>query len=162
MTATDNLTLLYGGSLSVNLGAISNVTGGTLALFTLAGNSASGFTTQTANVNGIIGGYLTLNGTDWASANGPGLIGAPTYTANTWSATANVTVTTNSTQTNATTNSLRFAAAADTVTIAGIGTIASGGILVSSAVGNHLSKITGGASHRRCWARAVYQSMESE
>ena len=106
-------------------------------------------TTTTTNTNGILGGWATLGGSNWAInstnlSNGP-ITALASYTSDTWGATTNTTVTANSAQTDSTTNSLRFnAAGAYTVTLAGINTITSGGLLVTGNVGNNLSTISGG------------------
>ncbi len=112
-------------------------------------NETSGGTIEVANpnTNGIIGGWATLEGTDFAVANGSSAnVSAGTYTNDTWATGDNTTITASNSLSNATTNSLRFASSsADcTLTLAGTNHISSGGILVSSAVGGHNETITGG------------------
>ena len=108
--------------------------------------------TDTINTNGILGGWATVGGADWAVS---GVTAADTpitalaggsYIVNNWAAGNNTNVTSSNAPTSgATTNSLRFGTAvAATVTLAGTNTISSGGILVAPAVGNNASIITGG------------------
>lgn len=132
----------------LNMNVITRSVGGTLNFG--AGSIA---TTDTNNSsNGILGGWATVGGSDWAKSVDAGAadtaITAYTgYTNDTWAAANNVTVTTNSTQgSGSTANSLRFhAAAANTVSLAGTNVLTTGGIMVTSTVGNNLSKITGGS-----------------
>jgi fibronectin-binding autotransporter adhesin len=128
----------------VNFGTISRSVGGTLNLTPTSNNS--GFRTTTANVNGMQSGGITLNSNDFAQAtNATTNIGAATYVNDTWAAANKTTVTADTTQTGATTNSLRFAAAsARTLTLSGTNTLTSGGLLVSSGVGAFNNLITGG------------------
>jgi fibronectin-binding autotransporter adhesin len=130
------------GSIAVNFGAISRNVGGALSL----PGYVSTFSTTNSNTNGILGGYLVYNETDWAAAGASGIISATTdYTNDTWSSGANVTVTQSSTQSNATANSLRFAYyATNIVTLSGTNVLTSGGVLVSANVGPNLSQISGG------------------
>ncbi|HEY1922559.1 MAG TPA: autotransporter-associated beta strand repeat-containing protein, partial [Tepidisphaeraceae bacterium] len=105
--STDSITypefLLPPGQLQENLGTLTHNIGAVADIYPLG--NGSGFTTSTANTNGIIGGWAIFNSQDWAVANGSNDISAlSSYTADTWSAGANVTVTTNSTQTNVTAN----------------------------------------------------------
>lgn len=132
-------------SVIVNFGAISRNVGGSLNLTPTSNNS--GFRTSTANVNGMQSGGITLNGTDFAQAtNATTNIGAATYVADIWATTNKTNVTVDSSQSGATTHSLRFAAAAArTLTLSGINTISSGGLLVSSGVGANNNLITGGS-----------------
>lgn len=111
-------------------------------------SGASIKTAADANTDGIMGGWAVFNNTDWAQVNGVGTaISAYTgYTNDTWATSANITVTTSSTQaSDSTASSLRFdAAGANTVTLAGSNTLTSGGIMVTSNVGANASQITGG------------------
>lgn len=123
----------------------SQRTVGGVALFA-AGSSIK---TADANTNGIMGGWAVYNGTDWAQSNGSGnAIGAYSgYTTDTWAAGNNTDVSLAGANpaSGATTNSLRFnATGVKTLTLAGTNLIISGGILVTSAVGNSLTTITGG------------------
>ena len=78
-----------------------------------------------------------LNGSDFIAATGS-VFAAPTYTNDTWASANNTTVTQNdSPSSGATTNSLAFNnGTLYTVTLAGINTVASGGIVVGSTATN--------------------------
>jgi autotransporter-associated beta strand protein len=146
VTLTANATA---NPLALNVGTLTRNAGSTLNINQPTGtiSATNGVILSATNTNGIIGGWATVNGTDWAVANtGSGVTALASYTSDTWNTTNNVTVTTSSTQTLVTANSLRFnAAGANTVTLAGSScTIATGGILVTSNVGNNLSTIAGG------------------
>ncbi|MEI6035812.1 MAG: autotransporter-associated beta strand repeat-containing protein, partial [Verrucomicrobiae bacterium] len=136
--------------LLLNLGAITRNVGGTVDFTQPTGtiSGTNGFVTSTGNTSGILGGWATVAGTDWATNNGTNIVALPSgnYTANTWAAANNTNVTTSSAPgSDSTTNSLRFnTAGAYTLTLTGTNTITSGGILVTSTVGNNLSTITGG------------------
>ncbi len=153
-----------GGSMQVNFGNITRNVGGTLDLQNLIGSS-SGYTTSAPNTNGIIGGYATIGGTDWAVSNGSGnLITPATYTNDTWAPGNNVNVTAPATQINATANSLRFAApslGAITVTLSGTCTLTSGGILVTSTVGSNVDKISGGTIEGAPGADLIVHTLNS-
>jgi fibronectin-binding autotransporter adhesin len=144
-----------GQTATVNLGAISRATGasGTVnfGLNNVGGSSAVIITTTANNSAGVIGGFATVNGTDWAVANGTGptyTIGAlapASYTANSWTSGTHTDVTTSFSATGATTNDVRFnTPAADTVTLSGTNALTGGGILVTPNVGAHASAITAG------------------
>lgn len=136
---------------TVKLTAITRQFGGTIN-FTGPGT----ITTSSANTNGILSGWATVNGTDWAVANGANsaITAYSGYTASTAGTTAPGTTSnvdfqaSNSTAWNTQTiNSVRFNTAAATTLTVGSGqalTVASGGILVTSAVGNNATTITGG------------------
>lgn len=139
-----------GTATNLALGVITRTAaGGTVNLTLPASGSV---TTPTANTaTGILGGYATVSGTDWAVSAGDGTTAGPitalgTYINDAWAAGNDTTVTASSAPTSAsTTNSLRFnAAAATNVTLSGANVITSGGILVTSNVGANLSQITGG------------------
>ena len=153
----------------LDCGALIRSAGGTLNLNL---PSVGNITASTPNNNGILGGWATVGGTDWAANSGvlntinipnygPVKFGnnilalsAGGYTADSWGPATNTTVTSasNSTATSGlVTNSLRFddTTTADTVTLsstssANPNTIVTGGILVSSAVGGLNETITGG------------------
>jgi autotransporter-associated beta strand protein len=99
------------------------------------------------NVNNTIGGFITVNGTDWASISVAGNpivpLAAGSYTNDAWGAGNNTTVTGDSNVPAGTnTNSLRFAVTGNqTITLGGASLITSGGILNASS-GN--KTITGG------------------
>lgn len=137
----------------VNLGAITRTTGGTVNFNqpTGTGNTTpstdNGYTTTTVNdAGGILGGYATVAGADWAANNGTNIVAYTGYTANTWGADLNTNATATGTiASDSTTHSLRFGTAgAVTLTLGGTNTITSGGILVTGTVGNNLTTIAGG------------------
>jgi len=130
-------------------GAISRSTGATINIAGTVNNSTWS-TTSGTTASGILGGYITWKGTDWAAKDANQKILPPTNYTNTF-----VNNTTNTDMTaslavgsaNATTGSVRFnSAGAYTLTLNGSNTIASGGILVGSGVGANTSTITGGSS----------------
>ena len=148
--------------LLLDLGALTHNIGGTVD-FTLpigTQNSTNGAVTSTVNTNGILGGYITVGGTDWAAnatnAAGGNIVGYSTVGAYTLSSAAgntaanylNLNIGVDSSQTPAaaiTPNSLRFnTAGANTLTLTGTNVITTGGIMVNSPVGSNLSTITGG------------------
>lgn len=140
--ATSNPLLLTVGAITRNTGASLNITqpAGTIS-------SSNGVITTSANTNGILGGWATVGGANWAVVNaGSGITALSSYTNNTWAAGNNTTISTGATIADgATTNSLRFsAAAANTLTLSGTATVTSGGILVANTVGNNLTQISGG------------------
>lgn len=138
----------------VSLGRISLRQAGGTVDFTLptgTQTTTNGITVGTnPNVNGILGGFATVGATDWATTGASGattpITALATYSSDTWAAGANTTVTTSSTVPAAsTTNSLRFHATdANTLTLSGVNTITSGGLLVTNNVGANTSVITGG------------------
>jgi autotransporter-associated beta strand protein len=150
-SATANPALVALGSISRTVGATINFTqvaNGTIS-------STNGYTTGTTDTaTTILGGWATINGTDWAHNNGTNIVALGSYT--TASATVatdnaadidlNFTSTTNITAAGAITpNSVRFSGgAANTLTLTGTNVIASGGVLNSSTVGANVSTITGG------------------
>ncbi len=133
------------GSATLNLNGITRNPGATVDF-----GAASLATTDNTNTNGILGGYATVAGTDWAvnstNAADGSITALASYTNDTWAAGNNTTVTANGAPAaDSTTHSLRFhAAGASALTLAGTNTIASGGILVTSAVGANSSTVTGG------------------
>ena len=97
---------------------------------------------------GILGGWATVGGSDWATVSGGNIVALPSYNNDAWAPGNNTTVTVNTplpASPNLTTNSLRFASATagNLVTLAGTNVISSGGILVSSAF-TAAGTITGG------------------
>ncbi|WP_038159950.1 autotransporter-associated beta strand repeat-containing protein [Verrucomicrobium sp. BvORR106] len=139
------------------LGTITRGTGATLDIqdtsalvLPTTGNPVLATTTST-NSNGILGGYLTYGGNTWAVNSTNGVNGAIAGLAtasysNTFAAAANVDVLASEAISNFAVNSLRFnTAAATTLTLTGANTLQSGGILVTSAVGNNALSITGGS-----------------
>ena len=153
-----------GAGTVVNLAsATTRAIGGTVDFNLPAGaqTSLNGIVTNALNTNGILGGYATVGGTDWAT-NATGLaggnvIGLSSSTINSYTpstagttspgATANVDFQASNTSpyTAQTINSLRFnTAAANTLTLSGSNVIASAGLLVTPGVGANLTTITGG------------------
>ena len=137
---------------TLNLGDLTRDVGGTLNF----GSVGSIITSEANNGSGIIGGWATFNNANWAVANGTSAItGAPTYyttvtggtTGSNYTNVRNMDVSA-SVAMDATINpnTVRFnVAGISTVTLAaGDNIIASGGILVTSTVGNNASTITGG------------------
>lgn len=141
---TISLTAGSGGTTTLNLGSITRNIGGTMNFVSSANSTV---TTSATNTNGILGGYAIYGGNDWATISGGQVASYTAYTNNTWAAGNNTTVTASgSVAANSTTNSLRFGApGAFTLNLSGTNTIASGGLLVSSAVGNNLTQINGGS-----------------
>lgn len=127
---------------TVNLGPITRVGNPTLDL---PGASAT-FTTSSALVNGIVGGYATVNGTDWLanSSNAP-----PTYAVDeyvTSGTNANVDVQVGGTPDGSTANSLRFnTPTAAPLALPGAFVVNTGGILVTPNVSTGTLGITGGS-----------------
>ncbi len=115
-----------------------------------SGGSSTGtkaITTTTANANGILGGYATYAGSDWAVGTTIAPLAAGNYTTSTdpttWVAANNVSLNANNSPNvpGATViDTLRLTAAA-TVALDGTMTLASGGLLVT---GNGATTITGG------------------
>ena len=144
--------------LLLSLGAITRSVGGTVDFTQPTGTigATNGVTTSTANTAGtILGGWATVGGTGWATNNSTNIVALGSYTTTASAGTTATNYTNNDMDvTNSagslsgtiTPNSLRFnTAAANTVTLAtGTNTINSGGILVTSTVGNNLSTLTGG------------------
>jgi len=158
---------------ATTLGAGTNAvtrTSGTSRLFmnaiTRAGGATVNFsasniaTTDTFNVNGILGGYATIAGTDWAKNGGPTGTGANTldgqitaftaYVPDTWAPANNTTVTLSSnSQTGATTNTLRFNENKDiNLTLNGTNTITASALLMTPNAGTHTVTIDGSGSLR--------------
>jgi autotransporter-associated beta strand protein len=136
------------GAYAFTQNALSRNAGGTVD-YSVGGTSSGGksITTTSANVNGILGGWATYAGGDWAVGTTIAPLVATSYEASTdpttWGPASNVTL-------NASTiapvgdgtniNSLRLTAAA-TVTLGGTLTLNSGGLLVT---GSGATAITGG------------------
>ena len=144
-----------GNSVLIALGPITRNTGGTINfnLPTTPESAANGFTTSTVNVNGILGGWATVGGQNWATNNGANIVGFSNYSTTTTGgntaanyAAQNVRITSAVAFTSVIApNSIDFAnSAALTITLpAGTNVIASGGILVSSGA-TAADTITGG------------------
>jgi autotransporter-associated beta strand protein len=146
-----------GGAATLQMAAIAQSSGGTLDF------GASGIATANTanNANGILGGWATIAGTDWAataaSANNTPVAALASYYStaaggNTPSnyAAKNVDVVSSPTVGAMTPNTLRFnSAAANVVTLTGNCTLGGnasstpGGVLVTPNVGNNVSRIAG-------------------
>ena len=145
-----------GQAVNVNMQAITR-NGGVLDL---AVNAAS-FTTTSNNTNGIMGGYMTVNGyTDWASVDNSGTIvplatvpgGYTNDTASSFSdSTANLLVVTGGVAGHGgpfggVANSLNFSSSsAASLVLPGQLTLTTGGILVTPSVGTKSLAINGGS-----------------
>lgn len=137
-----------GGSTSVSFGGISRAAGSTLNVATIAGGT--GYTTSTSDTNGILGGFATVNNTDWLTAAGGNFAANAVYQTGTdataWAATDNVSMIATPTVAlagSATLNSLKFAptTTADVAVPSGETlTLSSGGILVTTGS----ASVTGG------------------
>ena len=87
---------------AVNLGAITRNEGSAVNFVSPSGNTTvsatNGFTTTTANTNGILGGALTYNGNDWATNNGTNIVAYTGYTSvatgstPSWTPTQNISI----------------------------------------------------------------------
>ena len=136
------------GAYAFTQNALSRNVGGTVD-YSVGGTSSGGksITTTSANVNGILGGWATYAGTDWAVGTTIAPLAASSYQASTdpttWGTTSNVTLNTSpisSVGDGTNINSLRLTAAS-TATLAGTLTLNSGGLLVT---GSGATAITGG------------------
>jgi fibronectin-binding autotransporter adhesin len=129
---------------TIDLGSINHNPGTALNVaLTNTGTGTAAVTTTTPNGTAgnpvILGGWATVNGTDWAVA-GDGSAAAPitalpaaSYVANTWASGNHTSVTATGAQSGATTASLRFNnTATTTLTLTGLNTLETGGILVPS------------------------------
>jgi autotransporter-associated beta strand protein len=136
------------GGYTIVQNALNRSVGGTVD-YSIGGTSTGVKTisTTSANVNGILGGWATYNGTDWAVGTTIAPLAAASYQASTdpttWGAASNVTLnasTISSVNDGTSINSLRLTAAS-TVTLGGTLTLTSGGLLVT---GSGATTITGG------------------
>lgn len=136
-----NLNVGAGGTLAANFGTFTGSTGGILNLGLPAGATA---TTTSTGIGGILGGYAITGGNSYIAVDGTGnLTALAVGTADTYGPGVNTDVVAGGA--GASTNSIRFnTAAANTVTFTGNNSIDSGGILVTSNVGNNSSTLTGG------------------
>jgi fibronectin-binding autotransporter adhesin len=111
--------------------------------------AGSSVQSASANTNGILGGWATFDNSTWAKTNGSGnaIDGLSTFTDDTWAAgnNTNITLAGADPASGSTTHSLRFhETGAKTLTLAGINTITSGGVLVTANVGSNTTTISGG------------------
>ncbi|MBX7211443.1 MAG: autotransporter-associated beta strand repeat-containing protein [Verrucomicrobiaceae bacterium] len=135
----------------LDLGSLVHTTGGTIHI------GAGAASTTNGNVNGIIGGYATFgaagntvfHATTWAVSNGAGsaVTGLAAYTASTagvnFGSAVNYDATISDSETGAV-NTLRFNTASPvSLSLTGVSTITSGGILVTPFVGSNTSQISG-------------------
>lgn len=135
-----------GQTTTLNLGAITRNSRGILNvnLNNVGGGTASVSTTSNVGTGNILGGWATVNGTDWATKSGNNIVALSSYSNDTFGAGLNTNIT-QSGNFSGTTNTLRFNTNADTtVSLSGAVTLQSGGILVTNGVGNKTSTITGG------------------
>jgi len=141
-----------GQTATLNLGAITRDAGGTVE-FNLSSGSAVVQTSSSNGASAILGGYATVNGSQFATVSGGSIQGLSSTVSNnlaTWPVQSDVTDSTGYTGTvsEIIINSLRFnaAGATSTVTVASGSrlTLNSGGILVTSNVGSGTASITGG------------------
>jgi autotransporter-associated beta strand protein len=141
-----SLTLNTATTVTANLGAITRNPGSTVNLATIATNTF--YTTSNSNTNGILGGFATVNGTDWLTVSGGSLVAYAGYAGGdptTWTSASNVSLTADPAPAladNATINSLRVLATATvTIPVSKTLTLTSGGILIS---GTSPATIAGG------------------
>ncbi|NDC63580.1 MAG: hypothetical protein EBZ59_06240, partial [Planctomycetia bacterium] len=146
--------------LLLSVGSITRRAGGTLDL-SLSGvqSGSNGLATTATDSSGILGGWLTVNGTTWATTSVVAGVATPltsgSYTASTAGTTAPGTAanvdfqaSNSSAWSTQSVNSLRFNTnAASTLSIApaGVLTVSSGGILVTTNVGGNPTTISGGS-----------------
>jgi fibronectin-binding autotransporter adhesin len=149
------LSVTAGGSQNATISAGAIVRGnelGSTVNFNLINTStgvASVTTTTAVNSTGTLGGYATVNGTDWAvsgTGTGPFNITALTpasYSSNSWASGAHTDVTSSfAASLNNSTGDVRFnTAVAAVVTLTGTNNISNGGILVTPNVGANISTI---------------------
>jgi autotransporter-associated beta strand protein len=140
----------------VNLAAAgSRSVGGTVNFVLPSGtqDAINGITTTTLNTNGILGGYATVGGTDWATnatnLSGGNIIGLSassinSYSVDTFNTGLNTDVQGASDSFTGTTDSLRFNTPGGNVIISGAGTVTSGGILATANLGSGGATISGG------------------
>jgi len=132
-------TTLNLGALTRNSRAVLNVN-----LNNIGGGTAAVTTTTAVGTGNILGGWATVNNTDWATKSGNNIVALSSYSNDAFAAGNNTNITTDGSY-SGTTNTLRFNTNADTtVSLTGAVTLQSGGILVTSAVGDNTSTITGG------------------
>jgi len=134
-----------GGSATLQAGTITRSSGGALDV------AESGLLlVNNTNTNGIVGGWLTVAGSDWGvnstnGVNGPVQAFSGYFLSTSGSlgsTTANTTMGDDTTVGTTTINSLRFAEEA-ALSLAGDVTLSSGGLLVAPGVGGNTSTITG-------------------
>ncbi len=159
--ATMTISAGSGTSTTLNLGTITRNAGSTLNFPNAPSVAPFNAITTIVNANtatSILGGWAIINSNDWAVSAGTGSVaGAVTglsngagYTIDTWAAGNNVDVMSSHTSDALQANSIRFNQnAANVVALSSVSAgspnvLASGGILVTSAVGTAGSGISGG------------------
>ena len=126
---------------SLTLGAITRSLGGTVNV-----NLPTGGSVNVSGADGLIGGWATVNGNTFATLSSGVLTGlsAGSYVTDAWTTGANVDATVASQPTaGSTINAFRVNAPA-VVTLSGLNTITSGGILVGNGLGSGLAALNGG------------------
>lgn len=132
-----------GGTVNVALGTFNRtVAGGTLAMASTPGIS---FTTTTTNgAGGMLGGYVIVGASDWATNDGTGKVVALNSYSNDLTGTGNLDVPAGGGSLTGAPNSVRFDdPGANTITLPADRVIATGGILVTPDVGANESRIQG-------------------
>jgi autotransporter-associated beta strand protein len=133
-----------GAPINVTMGSVTRNVGSTVDV-TLPGNPNSSLQFGASTSSGIFGGWATVSQADWASYSSGTVIPYTSYQNDSWGSGINTTVTANNSIVSGETNSLRFNLPSSlTLTLSGINTIDSGGILIAPAVANHATLITGG------------------
>ncbi|HEY1381375.1 MAG TPA: hypothetical protein VGF55_31530, partial [Gemmataceae bacterium] len=143
-----------GGTITLGLGGVGRLAGATLDVNTGAGSPAFSAATSNGNINSLLANaaltssaFATVGGgATWATASGGNVAGlsAGGYAANTFTTNTNVDVTASAAPAAFTANSLRFnTTPAVTLTLTGVNTLQSGGILVTPSANNG-GTITGG------------------
>lgn len=142
-----NTTVGATNNVVINLGTITRNAGSTLDISTIVAGAS--YTAGNSNTNGILGGYATVAGLDWATVSGGNLVGYAGYQTGTdataWVAADNVTAAATPTvplAADSAINSLRLTAAS-TIAIPGGSTLTlgSGGLL---STGTGASAVSGG------------------
>ena len=139
-----NGTALRMNSITIGQGATLDVQSFT------ASTSSANIDTPNETGSGILGPWATVNLSDWArnftNGNDGAIVAFNGYSTDTWGGvTSNVNVTTSTTQTNASANTLRFGTNSGiTLTLAGSNTLNDGGILQAPSAGAVNNIITGG------------------
>ncbi|HYE19536.1 MAG TPA: autotransporter-associated beta strand repeat-containing protein [Tepidisphaeraceae bacterium] len=144
------LTSGNGQAASITLGNVTRRTGGSIDFgMTGVGGGTGTISTSSANGStGILGGFATVNGADWAVNAGGNVAALPagSYANNTFTAGSHTNVTSSFTvPTAGSTASVRFnTAGASTLTLSGVNNVTTGGILVTPTAGANNVSIAGG------------------
>ena len=164
----DSITLTANATanpLSLNLGTIARSTGGVLEITLPTGTqgTTNGVITTAGTASKILTdgngtAYAVVGGTDWAARDSSGIQivgmsvagagGGSLYTAastpGTFTGDADITATFSATS-GSTVNSIRFNVGGKTLTLAGVNTITTGGVLFGSGLSTTASTLTGGS-----------------